>query len=91
MRVRKVLQGLLGLVFLATFCAHWQLDRRFQSYPTAPDVSSGRVVAYELQGSKYLTVEEYDRSWWLWRIALASMATAILLQVIWPKNADSSS
>jgi hypothetical protein len=86
-RIRKILQGIFGLVFLITFCLHWQFERRFQFHPTAPDISAGRVVPYELQGTKYLTAEEYDRSWWLWRIALGSMTTAILLQVIWPRHA----
>ncbi|WP_395673698.1 hypothetical protein [Inquilinus sp.] len=87
MRVRRILQGIFGLIFFVTFCLHWQFERRFQFYPAAPDVSSGRVVPYEIQDIRYVTAEEYDRSWWLWRIALASMAVPILLQIVWPKDA----
>jgi hypothetical protein len=85
MRVRRLLQGLLGVVFLATFWLHWQFEREFQFYPIAPDPFSGRVVPYEVQGIKYVTAAEYDRSWWLFRIALASMTAATLLQLVSPR------
>jgi len=90
MRVRKILQGIFGLMFFITFCMHWYSERQFLFSPTTPDASSGHVVPYDLQGIKYLTVEEYDRSWWLWRIALASMGVAILLQIVLPKEAASA-
>lgn len=86
MRGRRIVQGLFGLIFVVSFCVHWQLERRFQFYPTAPDVSSGRVVPYRIQYIRYVTAAEYDRSWWLWRIALASMAVPIVLQIMWPKD-----